>query len=131
MDASRRLSWRDGIATLITAFVVLLTAAVTNEWGWPVVGSSYRVGGLILFAAGLATCIVAGESMAGKRSDPFLTAAKWLSVLAPALLLATLIFATAPFLVGLAAVIVALWLLATLHHFATGIRGMGARTTTT
>lgn len=131
MDTARGLSWRDGAATVLTGFAVLLTAAVTNGWGWPVVGGSYRIGALALFLVGLAGCIVGGQSFVGARSDAFLAIGKWSSILAPVLLLATLIVGTAPFFVGLASLIVALWLLATVHHAVNGFHGARNRTAAT
>lgn len=118
----RGLSWRDGLATLIVAFAMLLTAAVIQGWSWPVVGSRYRVGGVVLFVVGLAACIAGGESLAGRPGDAFLQTVRWLSILAALLLLGCLIYATPPFFVGLAAFIVLMWLLATVHHLVGSVR---------
>ncbi len=131
MNTTRGLSLRDGVATLLTGFALLVAAAVTNGWDWPVVGSSYRIGGLVLFVVGVAACAVGGESFASRPPDAFLAIGRWLSALASVLLLAILVFGTAPFLVGLSALILVLWLLATGRHLVGGIRSAAMRPTLT
>jgi hypothetical protein len=131
MAATRRLNWRDGIATPIVAFTVLLTLAVTNAWGWPVVGSSYRTGAIALFIVGLAACASGGQSLVGGQRDAFLTIGRALSGVAVLLFVGALVFGTAPVFVGLEAVILVKWVLATIHHVAGGVRPGATRMDTT
>lgn len=61
--------------------------------------------------------------MAGRPGDVFLVAASRLSILAALLLLGCPIFANQYFFLGLAAFIVMMWFLATVHHLVSGVRG--------
>jgi hypothetical protein len=119
-----RLTWRDGIAALFAVVVGLITLAVTQEWGWPLLGS-YRAGIIALAAVGVPMCLIGGyvfwDSPAFRHprlilKDPFLTASAALGLVAVAVLVVGLITGTqAPF-VGLAGVMGLLWVVTTTHH---------------
>lgn len=119
-----RLTWRDGVAALFAVVVGLITLAVTQSWGWPLLGS-YRAGIVALAAVGVPMCLIGGyafwDSPAFRHprlilKDPFLTAAATLGVVAVAVLVVGLTTGTqAPF-VGLAAVMGVLWIITTTHH---------------
>ena len=119
-----RLTWRDGVAALFAVVVGLITLAVTQSWGWPLLGS-YRAGIVALAAVGVPMCLIGGygfwDSPAFRHprlilKDPFLTAAAALGVVAVAVLVVGLTTGTqAPF-VGLAAVMGVLWIITTTHH---------------
>ena len=119
-----RLTWRDGVAALFAVVVGLITLAVTQGWGWPLLGS-YRAGIIALALVGVPMCLIGGyafwDSPAFRHprlilKDPFLTAAAALGLVAVAVLVVGLIAGTqAPF-VGLAGVMGVLWIITTTHH---------------
>ena len=119
-----RLTWRDGVAALFAVTVGLIILAVTQSWGWPLLGS-YRAGIIALAAVGVPMCLIGGyafwDSPAFRHprlilKDPFLTTAATLGLVAVAVLVVGLATGTqAPF-VGLAAVMGVLWILTTTHH---------------
>jgi hypothetical protein len=115
-----RLTWRDGVATLFAALVGLTALAVTQSWGWPLLGS-YRAGIVALALVGVPMCLIGGyafwDSPAFKHPalilrDPFLIATSTLGFVAVGLIVAGLVSGTqAPF-VGLAGVMGILWIIA-------------------
>ena len=119
-----RLTWRDGVAALFAVVVGLTTLAVTQDWGWPLLGS-YRAGIIALALVGVPMCLIGGyafwDSPAFRHpqlilKDPFLTTAAALGLVAVAVLVVGLITGTqAPF-VALAGVMGLLWILTTTHH---------------
>jgi hypothetical protein len=119
-----RLTWRDGVAALFAVVVGMITLAVTQDWGWPLLGS-YRAGIVALALVGVPMCLIGGyafwDSPAFRHprlilKDPFLTAAPALGLVAVAVLVVGLIAGTqAPF-VALAAVMGLLWIITTAHH---------------
>ena len=119
-----RLTWRDGVAALFAVVVGLITLAVTQDWGWPLLGS-YRAGIIALALVGVPMCLIGGyafwDSPAFRHpqlilKDPFLTASAALGLVAVAVLVVGLITGTlAPF-VALAGVMGGLWILTTTHH---------------
>jgi hypothetical protein len=114
-----RLTWKDGISTVLAAVAVLVALAVTNAWGWPLLGD-YRAGTVALTLVGFGMC--ATGTAIGKTSwaNPFVAIATLLGVVALVLIVGGLIYATAPLFVALAAVIVALWFVSTLRHLVEG-----------
>ena len=119
-----RLTWRDGVAALFAVTVGLIILAVTQSWGWPLLGS-YRAGIIALALVGVPMCLIGGyafwDSPAFRHprlilKDPFLTVAAALGLVAVAVLVVWLATGTqAPF-VGLAAVMGVLWIITTTHH---------------
>ena len=57
--ATMRLTWRDGVAALFAVVVGLITLAVTQGWGWPLLGS-YRAGIVALALVGVPMCLIGG-----------------------------------------------------------------------
>lgn len=119
-----RLAWKDGVAALFAVVVGMITLAVTQSWGWPLL-ASYRSGIVALAVVGVPMCLVGGyrfwESPAFSHphlilKDPFLTAAAALGLVAVGLLVAGLIAATQVLFVALAGVMGVLWIIATVHH---------------
>jgi hypothetical protein len=119
-----RLTWRDGVAALFAVAVALITLAVTQSWGWPLLGS-YRAGIVSLLVVGVPMCLIGGYAFWDSPAfnhpslipkDPFLTVAAALGVAAAALVVVGLIAATQTLFVSLAGVIGALWIIATMHH---------------
>jgi uncharacterized membrane protein len=58
-----RLTWRDGVATLLAIGVIVVATAVVSEWGWPLLGS-YRAGAAAVFVLGMGMCAL------GNRETP-------------------------------------------------------------
>lgn len=116
-----RLTWRDGVETLLLGFVVAFGMAATRDWGWPLTGS-YRSAGLVVFGAGMAMCVMSGSaqstSAAGKSS--FITLASALGVVALALLVAVLITGSQTWFVALVVDIAVLWAVTTFRHAVQG-----------
>lgn len=110
-----RLTWKDATSTLLAVAAVLIALAVVNAWGWPLLGD-FRAGTVALAVMGFAMC-VSGTSMAKARwSDPLVVVATLLGVVALALMVGGLIYATQPLFVALAVDIVALWFVSTVRH---------------
>jgi len=114
-----RLTWKDGISTVFAAVAVVVALAVTNAWGWPLLGD-YRAGTVALTLVGFGMC--ASGTAIGKASwaNPFVVIATLLGVAALVLIVGGLIYATKPLFVALAATIVALWFVSTLRHLVEG-----------
>ena len=110
-----RLTSKDLIGTALAATAVLVGFAVSYGWGWPLL-SDYRAGTIALGIIGIGMCAAASETTAWKATDPFIVVASALGFVALALIVAGLIWATAELFVGLVAVIVLLWFVATARH---------------
>jgi uncharacterized membrane protein len=110
-----RLTWKDGITTLLVVAVVLVAMAVIQEWGWPLLGS-YRAGGIVLLVLGMAMCTMSGSTQETSMRSPYTMTASILGVLALVLAIWTVIADTQAPLVALTIDIVLLWLVSTLHH---------------
>src|SRR5690349_13180763 len=110
-----RFTIKDIIGAVLAAAAVVVAVAVTYGWGWPLL-TDYRAGTVALGVIGIAMCAAASETTAWKATDPFLVTASALGFLALGLIVAGLIWATAEIFVGLTAVIVLLWFVATARH---------------
>jgi hypothetical protein len=119
-----RLTWRDAVATLFAALVVTIAFAVSGSWGWPLLGS-YRAGTVALLALAVPMCVVGGyafwDSVAFRHPllalrDPFLALGIALGPVAIALAIGGLIAGTEAWFLGLAAMIVVKWFIATTRH---------------
>ncbi|HZD18801.1 MAG TPA: hypothetical protein VE669_11730 [Actinomycetota bacterium] len=114
-----RLTWRDGVTTLLAAFVVAVAFAVTQGWDWPLLGS-VRAGVGALGIAGIVMCSMGGATMGEDTvKGPYGTVGAVLGVGALALLIWGLVAPADAILVALAIDIVALWLLSTVRHSVT------------
>ena len=110
-----RLTWRDGVTTVLAAAIGVATFAVVQEWGWPLLGS-YRAGAAVLLVMGFAMCALSGSSQVTSMRSPYTIATTVLGGLALALAIWAMIAnAQLPF-VALAVDTLLLWLVATLHH---------------
>ena len=110
-----RLTSKDFVGTALVATAILVGFAVSYSWGWPLL-SDYRAGTIALGIIGIAMCAAGSETTAWKGTDPFIVVASALGFVALALIVAGLIWATAELFVGLVAVIVLLWFVATARH---------------
>ncbi len=112
-----RLTWRDGVATLLLGVVVALGMAATRGWDWPLMGS-YRSAGLVVFGVGMVMCPLGGsaQSTTSAGKSPFITLATALGVIALVLLTAVLITGTQAWFVALVVDIAVLWAVTTFRH---------------
>lgn len=111
-----RLTWKDGVTTLLAIFAVAVAFAVILEWGWPLMGT-VRAGVGLLAVAGIAMCTLGGSRYGESvTKGPFGAIASVLGAGALVLIVWGLIAPAEMILVTLAADIVALWALSTLRH---------------
>jgi hypothetical protein len=113
-----RFTSKDVAGTALAGAAVLITLAVTNGWGWPLLGD-YRAGIIALTVVGFAMCASGSDYSTVRGSDPLVIIAGGLGIAALGLIVAGLIWATSQLFVWLAAVIVALWLVTTVRHLIT------------
>jgi hypothetical protein len=116
-----RLTWKDGIATVLVGLVVVAALSVAGAWGWPLLGS-YRVATIMLAVVGVAACAFAGGgTSAGTKEPPSfkgpLGAISWILHLGVAVLVIFALVAPSETVVLLmAATIAAIWVVGTVHH---------------
>ena len=108
------LTWKDAVATVLVGAAVILTYAKVKGFDWPLL-SSWRMGTLALLVIGLGTCIIVGAGVVPTK-DSWTITATVLGGTAAALAILGLIMDSKVVFMALAADIVALWLLATVHH---------------
>jgi hypothetical protein len=118
------LSWRDAAATLLVVAAAAVTLSVVNGWDWPLIGDARAgaIGGLVL---GFAASVTGGGPqwfVAALRREAS-TQGMWLSIFASAMGLATLVLLVAdlfvnsiPLLVWTTVALMAIWVVATIHH---------------
>ena len=122
------LSWRDGIATILVAAGVAVTASLMNTWAWPLIGDA-RAGVVVVFILGFAACVVGGGPAwimtamregrmrgPGEIWSPFFIIAAALGALAFALMFADLFINAVSLLIWATVTVVAIWLVTTIHH---------------
>ena len=110
-----RLTWRDGVATVLAGLVVAVALAVTGSWDWPLLGS-YRAGVAALGAIGWSMCILGGPRTTTSFKGPFVVFASALGGLALVLVIVGLVTGTQGTFIWLAVDIEILWATATLDH---------------
>jgi hypothetical protein len=118
------LTWRDGVATVFAMLIGLVTLAVVNAWGWPLLGS-YKAGGIVLLALAVPMCAVGGnafwnsvafEHPARAFHDPYLTVDMVLAPVAIGVVVGALVTGSQEWFLALGAVIGLKWLVATTRH---------------
>lgn len=115
-----RLTIRDGVTSVMAALVVAATFAVTQGWGWPLLGST-QAGIVVLGVMGFAMCMVGTrtEDMGSRRSireHPSMIVGSLIGVVALILLVGGLIADTEAWLVALAVTLLVLWAFSTVRH---------------
>lgn len=118
------LSWRDAAATVLVAAAVAVTLSVVNDWGWPLIGDA-RAGTVAVLVFGFAASVTGGGPqwfIAALRREVS-TQGMWLSVFASVMGLVTLLLLivnlftnSITLLVWTTVALVALWVVATIHH---------------
>lgn len=120
-----RLTWRDGLATLLVAAAAVLSTAWLT--GAALAGASARVVGAVVLALGFAACTSDRAEMAlvygagSRRRAPmaYVMVASLLGLVALVAGVLTLVGGTEAMLVTLVGAMIALWVMATIRH-ATG-----------
>ena len=111
------LSWKDAVATLVVGAAAVVTYARVKEFDWPLL-TSWRMGSLVLLVLGLGTCIVVGSGVVPTK-DGWTITATTLGVAAFIFGIIGMAINSKLAFLALAAGIIALWLLTTLHHLIT------------
>jgi hypothetical protein len=124
-----KLTYRDAITTALTTLVVAVTLAATQGWDWPMLGSP-RAGIIAVGILGVAMCSIGtrSEDMATKNAfvqHPGMIVGSALGALTLVLLIAGVISGTETLLIGITAVMVLLWAVATIRHAATPTAPVG------
>ncbi|MDH5223938.1 MAG: hypothetical protein OEW66_10490 [Actinomycetota bacterium] len=118
-----RVTFRDGVTTILAGVVVAIALAVTEGWGWPMLGST-RAGIIALGLVGIAMCSIGtrAEDMATGRKlleHPGMIVGSVLGAVALGVLIVGIFVDTEAMLVALAVVLLLLWFVATTRHAAT------------
>jgi hypothetical protein len=116
------LTWRDGVATVLAVAVAFIGLAVTNEWGWPMLGS-FRAGTLLVGILGLAMCITGGSGAAVESGlqDRGIKVLAWLGGFSFVLIVVGLITGSELVFMALVIVTLGMWLMATIRHVGAGV----------
>lgn len=111
-----RLTWRDGVSTLLVLACGAIFFAVTDAWGWPLL-SSFGAGSAALVVVGLAACIVGGSNMKTfDTSDPMVLGSSTIGFFALAVGIYGIISGSETAFAILATTIAVLWVVTTIHH---------------
>jgi hypothetical protein len=111
-----KLTWRDGVTTILAGLAVVAVVAAMQGWGWPLLGSIAAAVGVV-GAIGWAMCVLGGATgSVPSMKDPFTIAMSVLGSVALVLIIAGVITASEGVLVALAAVIVLMWVASTSAH---------------
>lgn len=111
-----KLTWRDGVTTILAGLTVAIAFAVTQEWGWPLLGS-VAAGVGVLGVVGWAMCILGGATKSvPSMTNPFTVVMAAFGSVALVLIVVGLITRNEAVFVALAAVTVVMWLASTTAH---------------
>ena len=110
-----RLTWRDGVTTILAVSIGAATLAVTEDWDWPLFTSTRAAIGAV-GAIGLAMCIVGGSRDVSPVKGAFGVVATALGIAAFVLIVLGLITGSESVLLALDGVIGVLWFTTTLRH---------------
>ena len=117
-----RLTWRDGVSALLVGACGLIFLAVSDGWGWPLLGG-YRAGAAALLVVGLAACIVGGSNMTTfDTSDAMVLGATTLGFFAFGIGVWGIVTGSETAFAILLVTTVMLWVVATVHHAIEGER---------
>jgi hypothetical protein len=115
-----RLSWRDGLSTVLVLAGLLMALSVIQGWGWPFLGG-VRSGIVALGIVGLAACVLGAPRESFYYRDPFGLMTTLIVMIALAVaIVGGLIFAMQQFLIVLMVVTAMLWVMATVRHAVEG-----------
>ncbi|MEU7872949.1 hypothetical protein [Dactylosporangium sp. NPDC049140] len=117
-----RLTWRDGVATALTAVILASYAAFAAASPAPGSGAT-RVAGAAVLLAGIAMCVLGAVPAAFPRPGAAVYVAATLGVVALLAALVTVAGASGAALGLQVWITLALWLFTTVHHAVAGSRG--------
>lgn len=109
------LTWKDAIATMFAAGVVVIVVATLQKYGWPIVGSTRWAIGL-LGLLGLGMCIFSSPGDTIQWSNPYILGMSVLGGLSAVVVLVGLVFSADLWVYLLGGTIVLMWLVATAKH---------------
>lgn len=122
-----RITWRDGVTTVLAGLTVAIAFAVTQEWGWLLLGS-VTAGVGVLALVGLAMCSLSGSTSSPPLSkNPYTVTMSLLGAGALVLIVIGLFTGSEPVFVALAATTLVMWLVSTTAHVIAGSRGAPVR----
>lgn len=118
------LTWRDAVTSVLAAAVVAIGLAVTNDWGWPLLGSA-RAGSLAVGFVGIAMCTTAGSGRAieNDMKDRGVQVLAGLGSLALVLMILGVITGSEVLFMALVIVTAGMWLMSTIRHAAASFSG--------
>lgn len=122
-EAVMKLTWRDGVATVLAVGAVAVALAVTQGWNWTFLGST-KAGVAAVGVIGYMMCRLGMHWITDAKDmvrGPALIAASVLGATALVLIVAGMIVGTEALLVALTVDIVALWFITTWRHAAVGV----------
>jgi hypothetical protein len=112
------LTWRDGVATLLAAAVVLVAVSVVQGWGWPLLGS-YRAGSVAILVIGMAMCATGNSATQnGSVKDPYTAVTTVLGIVTLGIAIWAIVADTETSMVALTASTITLWAISTIAHAA-------------
>lgn len=108
------LTWKDLAATLLVAGVGVVTYAKLHNFKWPLLGS-WRTATLVLLVLGLGSCIAISLNALPDK-NAWTTLATVLGAIAFGLAVLGIIINSKAIFLAVAADVVLLWVVTTLHH---------------
>lgn len=120
-----RFTWHDGAATVLVVAAAVVTLSVASGWNWPLLADA-RAGGIAVLALGFSASVLGGGPtwfMAALRRGAISSEGRLFSLVASvaglaalALLVANLFVNSLALLVWATVALVAIWVIATIHH---------------
>ena len=129
-----KLSWKDGVTTLLAVAVGAIAYALASQWSWPLVGD-VRIAAIVVWAIGVAMCPVTWAAVAAVTGDSGARAAigsglgldvRYYRVMSALALVPTglavwaVLAGDAGIVVAEAAFVLVIWLIASVAHLAAG-----------
>lgn len=111
-----RLTWRDGLGTLVTGAGILAAISALQGWGWPLLADA-RAGVITLLVMSLVVCPLAfAKPSPAFYKDPFVLVAMVVGTAILVLGVIGLFAAPAQYLAWMIGLTAVNWLVATIHH---------------
>jgi cytochrome bd-type quinol oxidase subunit 2 len=117
-EGDMHLTWKDGLATLLAAAVVLVAVAVVQGWGWPLLGS-YRAGSVAILILGMGMCATGNSATQdGSVKDPYVAITTVLGIVTLGIAIWAIVADTETSMIALTASTITLWAISTIAHAA-------------
>lgn len=111
-----RLTWRDGVATLLAAAVVLVATSVVQGWEWPLLGS-YRAGSVAILILGMGMCATGNSAtQSGSMKDPYVATTSALGFVTLGIAIWAIVANTETSMIALVVSTITLWAISTIAH---------------